>query len=553
MPIPVATVVCRGEQLNPRAELLEIEIRRELNRIPEARLVLRDWVPGPGELPLSDSGVLDPGAPVSIALRYAGAAGDRGQDKTLFKGLVVRHRLEARADGTVLRIDLKDAAFRLTRERKSAVFRNRRDDQVIGDLIRQAGVAVGRLATGCQVHRELVQYYASDWDFIVSRADVQALVVDCHLGQVSLSPIYLSVPPRRQLRLGMDQDLRELELEIDGAGQWAGIGALGWDLPQTQIRGPEQASDPAVAVGDLDADKIAAIARTLGGETYTLFHPVPMEQAELKAWADARLLRSRLALLRGRALLAGDAALAPLDMVTIERVGKHFNTKAMVSGVVHRVEHSDWTTELQFGLSPEWYARRPDLAEVPAGGLLPPVSGLQIAKIAAFESDPLGEHRIKVELPALDSARETVWARVLHPDAGKDRGFVFWPEQGDEVVVGFLDADPRQAVVLGALYGSRQTPPAAVGAPTNSNPKRAIVSRNGALVSFDDEHNRITIATPGERQIRLDDEAGQVVISDQKGNQVVLSDQGIVIRSAADLTIEAAGKVVIKGQTVDIQ
>jgi len=35
-------------------------------------------------------------------------------------------------------------------------------------------------------------------------------------------------------------------------------------------------------------------------------------------------------------------------------------------------------------------------------------------------------------------------------DAGKQRGQVFWPEPGGEVVVGFINGDPRQAIILGA-------------------------------------------------------------------------------------------------------
>src|SRR5690348_9092486 len=95
-----------------------------------------------------------------------------------------------------------------------------------------------------------------------------------------------------------------------------------------------------------------------------------------------------------------------------------------------------------------------DIADVPAGGLLPPLTNLQIAKVAPFEDDPDGEQRIKLQLPALPSDQGFIWARYARSDAGKDRGSVCWPEPDDEVVVGFLNGDPRQAVVLGALYGS---------------------------------------------------------------------------------------------------
>jgi hypothetical protein len=123
MGVPVATIVCGGKRLPPETELIEIEIRREVNRVPEARLTLRDWVPGEGRFRVSDSGLFDPGARVSIALRCEGAQGPRGWNKTLFDGLVVRQRAEAREDGTLLHLELTDPAFKLHRQRNSAVLR----------------------------------------------------------------------------------------------------------------------------------------------------------------------------------------------------------------------------------------------------------------------------------------------------------------------------------------------------------------------------------------------------------------------------------------------
>jgi uncharacterized protein involved in type VI secretion and phage assembly len=295
------------------------------------------------------------------------------------------------------------------------------------------------------------------------------------------------------------------------------------------------------------------IAKQLGGDRTTLLHPVPLAPGESAAWANARLLRSRLALLRGRVVVDGDPELAPLDTVEIVGVGERFDGFALVSAVTHKLDHEGWKTELQLGLSADWFSRRPDIAEVPAGGMLPPLSHLQIAKVAPFEADPLGEHRIKLVLPALADDQGFIWARLARPDAGKDRGSACWPEPEDEVVVGFLGGDPRQAVVLGALYGSVATPPAFVGGPSDKNPKRAFVSKSGARVSFDDEKIIVSVETPGGNKIEIDDDQKSIRIADQHGNEITLSDKGITLKSASDFNIDAAGKVVIKGSAVDVQ
>ena len=209
--------------------------------------------------------------------------------------------------------------------------------------------------------------------------------------------------------------------------------------------------------GNLNGEQIA---QTIGFDTYTLKHPVPLDPAELQAWADARMARSRMSMIRGRIAVAGLADLKPLDVIEIKGIGERFNGKTLVTGIRHQVNESGWQTDVQFGLSPDWFCRQENIADVPAAGLLPAVTGLQVGIIDAFEEDPDGEYRVKVILPAIDEAERAVWARLLTPDAGLERGFFFRPEAGDEVVVGFFNNDPRQPIILGALYGSMNTPPA---------------------------------------------------------------------------------------------
>lgn len=548
MGIPVATISSGGKALDERFELMSVEIHRELNRIPEAKLVLLDGSVAARKFELSNDPFFELGKRIKIALRYEGD----DADFIVFDGLVVRHAVENQAEGSVLRVELKDAAFKLTRQRKSAVFRKQSDDEAIRKLIGDAKLTVGELAAATPKHDELIQYYASDWDFIVSRADVQGMVVNVHLGRVSVQPMALAAKGKLDLAYGRG-GVSELELELDAGQQWAEVSSVGWDVKEQKPSAPEQAAQPSIQVGKDGKLDAAAVAKKLGGDKYTLMHPAVLEQTELKAWADARLLRSRLAVLRGRAVVAGNSALAPLDTVTVSEVGDRFDGKALVSAVIHRVDHEGWQTELRLGLSPEWFARQPDIADVPAGGLLPPITGLQIATVAAFEADPTGEHRIKVKLPALDDQQGFVWARVARPDAGKDRGQVFWPEPEDEVVVGFLDGDPRQAIVLGALHSSAKPPPAVVGKPTDTNDQRAIVSRAGSVIGFDDKKKTITIETPAKNKILVDDDAKAITITDQHGNTITMDSKGITLKSASDFMIDAAGKVTIKGSATDIQ
>lgn len=117
-----------------------------------------------------------------------------------------------------------------------------------------------------------------------------------------------------------------------------------------------------------------------------------------------------------------------------------------------------WKTHIQFGHTHRWLAEEQQVSAPSAGGLLPGVSGLQIGVVVSNE-DPDGEHRVRVRMPLVNNAEDGTWARVAVLDAGDQRGFFFRPEVGDEVVLGFLNSDPRQAVIPGMLHSSAKPAP----------------------------------------------------------------------------------------------
>ena len=133
-------------------------------------------------------------------------------------------------------------------------------------------------------------------------------------------------------------------------------------------------------------------------------------------------------------------------------------------------------------------------------------------------------------------------------------GYFFRPETGDEVVVGFFNNDPRQPVILGAMYSSKNSPPEAVATLSEDNINKAIVTKKGTIIGFaDNEKASVFIQTAGENKILLDDDAEAVSVSDSHGNVLTLDENGITLKSVKDVTIDASGNVVIKGSAVDVQ
>jgi Rhs element Vgr protein len=192
-----------------------------------------------------------------------------------------------------------------------------------------------------------------------------------------------------------------------------------------------------------------------------LQHTGKVADDELKAWSDAKLMRSRLSKIKGKVKIQGFSDIKPGNTIDLTGFGDRFNGVAFVSSVAHRMSaETSWMTEIEFGLTKDWFIDSyDDITDKPASGLVPAVRGLQIGIVTNIHEDPEGEERIRVRLPIIDNENDGVWARLVSTDASGSRGLVFRPEVGDEVIVGFLNDDPRDPVILGSVFSSAKPSP----------------------------------------------------------------------------------------------
>lgn len=178
---------------------------------------------------------------------------------------------------------------------------------------------------------------------------------------------------------------------------------------------------------------------------------------------------------------------------------------------------------------------------------LQPIHGAVLARVTGHE-DPQGESRVRIRVGTEQGgdAAES-WARIVAAGAGDDRGVSFRPEIGDEVAVVFEGGDPRRPLLLGGLWSSADPPPDDVG-----GGRRAIVSRSGIRIEFDDDDDQLTISTPGGNTVRLCDTEGDCTIGDSNGNTIRLDSNGVTIESANSIDVSAAGAVNITASQISV-
>ena len=534
LPIPAEhrefTVKVGGAAVPREHQLLAASVGKTANRVAWARLCYLDGSAAAGDFPLSGADLFAPGRVVEVL------AGAGGAVSSLFKGVVVRHALRVRDRGTAqLVVECRHAAMRLTVERRSATYFEQTDGEIIADLL-SAAQLLGDVGPTKPEHPQMVQFRATDWDFLLARARANGMLVLPKDDKLVVKGIAPGGPPVCELRFGAT--VLEIDAEIDARLQFPETVGRTWDPARQEVVEVTGAPPTFKAPGNLASSALAAVA---GAEARNLVH-VALGEPEAQAWADAAGQYARLNQVGGRCKCEGIGTVNPGDVVTLAGVGARFNGNVLVTGVRHEFDTAaGWKTHVQFG-----GVDGPDRdVDAPAGGLVPGPQGLQIGVVVGND-DPDREHRVRVRLPMIDEEDDGVWMRVAAVDAGSDRGLFIRPEVGDEVVVGFLEGDARGGVILGMLHSSAKAAPLQG---SDDNHEKLFKTRSGMRLYFHDQKKIARLETPAGNSLTLTEADKSVVLADQNGNTITLSPDGVQVKSAKAFALKAATEASLEAGT----
>jgi len=530
-------ILIEGEELSKTYQVKSIVVQNEVNRIPMAQIVLADGVASERDFKLSNEDLLIPGKKIEIT------AGYHNDEETIYKGIVIKHSIKIKGNTSLLIVECKDEAVKLTIGRKSKYFYDVKDSEAFEEIIDTYGLEKDVEATNFS-HKELVQYNTSDWDFIVSRAQTNGKLCFVENGKITISKPNVKSSPIETVTFGTS--LLDFDAEIDARNQFAKVSSYSWDYGNQELVEIE-ASDPGISLnGNLTTSDLA---ETIELENLELRHGGTITEVELQDWANAKLLFQQLSKIRGRAKFQGIPAVKPNTIIKLEGVGDRFNGNAYITGVFHEITEGNWTIDAQFGLNPEWFSETYDIHTPTGSGIIPAIKGLHVGIVTQLEADPNGEERILVKIPIINNEEQGIWCRVASPDAGDNRGFYFRPEIEDEVIIGFINEDPNNAIVLGTLYSSGKPSPITA---SDNNHQKGIVTRSEMKVLFDDEKKSIEIETPAGKKITLDEDKGVIIIEDENSNVITIDSKGIKLESAGNIELKATGDVKIEGANVSI-
>lgn len=527
------SIKANGSPLKDYYPIVSINITHEINKISLAEIVLIDGTVESADFPISESNDLIPGSTIEISAGYGTNA-----EEVIFNGIVVKHAIRIDPDKAYnLVITCKHKAVNMSFNRNEALFSKKTDSDIISSIISSYGLSATVDSTSV-VNEVIFQKMATDWDFIAARADYYGFLISFDGDKVIIGKPKLDT--EAVLRIAFGESIISFNAELNAEKQPPSLQVSSWDI-KNQVLINAKASEPTLnSQGNLNAK---ALSSKLTQNELKLTSNTPLLKDDLKSWADGNLVRIRLSAIKGKVSFIGNASAKTNSIIKLEGVGDRFNGDAYVTYVSHVLENGAWTTTAKFGLDAKFAYEKTGFSYPEAVGQLPAIKGLQIATVKKLFEDPDAHFRILINIPSNAENNEGIWARLANFYATNGAGAGFLPEVGDEVVIGFLEDDPRFPIILGSLYSSAK--PAASSPGDNNNYIKAITTKSKLKISFDDEKKITKIETPGGNFITLSDDAKSITIQDQNNNSFKMSSSGINLQSDKDITLKATGNITL--------
>lgn len=534
--IATFSVKVAGNTIPDEVSVFSVHVEKKVNRIAIAKILILDGEASTGKFDASSSSTFLPGTAISIE------AGYDGTNKLIFQGIIMSQSL--RVDsliGSALEIECRDASIKMIVGRKSLTYSNKKDSEIISSIIAKYSGLSSTVTATTTKWPEQVQYYVTDWDYILALAETNGLIVTTINGKVSVNPPNTNT--KSVLTVTYGDNLLEFNAKLNATTQLGNVTSNTWDY-KNQVVINSQATPNETGAGNLSSKKLSEV---VGLSTFELQTSASIETSDLNNWSKAQIIKSEYSKIIGEAKFQGTNLVDPGKYMTFQGLGTRFNGDYLIAGVVHDLSQGNWISEVSLGLSPHWFTEEPDVMSPPASGLIPGARGLFNGTVKKMSNDPDSQYRILVDVPLFDANGAGIWARLSNFYSTSGAGAFFLPEVGDEVILGFLNEDPRYPVILGSVYSGTKIKPFAGLEPNEKNSIKAIVSKSGISVEFDDENKVWTVATPNKNTIIISDKDQKITIKDENQNSIIMSSSGIDLASQKNINISAQQNVSIKG------
>lgn len=565
-------------------DILEIIVEESLHLPGMFTLVIRnDYFPArTGENPWLYDTTLTIGTPIEISLKAStteDTAFQEVKDNTLIKGEItaIEAHFTPNSQAPII-IRGYDESHRLHRGRYNRSFQNKKDSDIVKQVIKEAGITAGTVddTGGPYGYGDPVGYVfqenQTNMEFLRERAARNGFELFVQDGKFN----FRKPTAGSTLNLVWLKDIVSFQVQVSSAEQVSSVEVRAWDYQNKQaiVSTKSAQTSQVVTTTGQGQGKAQSTAFNSSPKMIVVNQPVS-SSTESDVVAQALFNELSGEFVQADAKAEGNPEIRPGKLIKLAEMGK-YSGSYYVTDTRHVFQQRVYVTEFS-------------VRGLRDGGLLTtiqPQTRLQpgqtlMVGIVTNNKDPKKWGRVRVKFPTLTEDHESDWARVVAIGAGSSRGFDCLPEVNDEVLVGFEHGDIHRPFVIGGMWNGKDAPPTSVdNSVVNGKVRlRTVKTRTGHTLQFveedkdsskkgiyldsvyghklylNDTDKKIELKTNGNHHLLLDDTNKKIQITTSGGHTVTLDDQArkITMSATSEIELTAPQKILLKVGTNSIE
>ncbi|MBD2826595.1 phage baseplate assembly protein V [Xenorhabdus szentirmaii] len=509
-------------------QLVKVNVKYAINNVPFAELTLSANNESYGCINGNEAREMEyfiPGSEINISRN----------GKPLFFGVITErnYTIARRIKTVTLRAHHKMQAMRALF--RSQLFNQQNDADILRSIFKDHGVNIGKIDGLTAKHPQMVQFNCFDWQFV--RARLSANAVWLLAGPEKITIIKPTLKKTAQTISGKESE-KHIKIRVSQNNRFMPkrVSVSSWNIEKQEMN-PVSVAEP-MSLGDKAFN--ARNLNTLSQKEWILNHSLALQPQEQATWANSRLLALYGEGIQGEIETEGNLGYELGQTLDFKNFGAPLDGRALVTTITHTFSKFEWRTQLVLGS--DWLQ---DLDT----GMVPGIRGIHIGQVAENKDGPDKNHCLKVTMPILgkDNKPLQLLARLSTPFASNGSGLNLYPEEKDEVVLAFLEDDPRYPIILGAMHN-----------PINPAPNAELNKGRGIVIKHDGKTQYLLLhpdegivfkEEKGEDNSKLVLKQGELLTQSSKKTEIDAKD---LLLKGDNLEIRGANDVLIKGRKVKL-
>ena len=530
-------VKINGKDFDYKYPINYIEVTKSINNIPFCVIKLHEFTNVDKEFLLNNSD-LKIGANVEVEIK------DDNGSKKIFSGVVVNKSflLDSDIEESYVVLKCYHKFFNMTIANKSNYFIDKTDKDIIEEILAKYSYS-SELGSMTLKRDFFYQNNISDWEFINNIAKCYGFIVNI---DVENDKLIVDKPKKDKSsqKITLEDNVININLTVDGESQIDSLEGKYWDIKKQSCSNVESTnSSTENSFGNVNSSDIL---KNSGKQKCNIINDSLNEQ-EYKIYVDGIIELNRYSKIHGNITILGNKDIEQNKTIDLDNFSDVFNGSAYISKVQHifKSEYSGWITKVYVGL------KKNDNTNVIKDNFnISNIVGLKYGTVIKIDGDPENNYRVFVNIPTINKSGEGIWCRLSSIYASNNCGITFFPEKDDEVILGFIENNPKEPIIIGNVYNSKKKSSVTVDAENNT---KSIKTKSGMEINFNEKDKIIKISTSDKRSITISDKGnsiemlnGSEKISINKDSIEIISSKDIKL-DGNNITLTAKSGINIKG------